>query len=143
MRFGKLILFFLFVLCGVGCPTLPDAPPVYDEEVVLAVWDLLDDYYGSETFFECELLPVHDGEIRIIKPYGISRIAVVGYSRSEAVPIVFRAVQSNPGENEFLVRGTMLLFHPSHENQRLFVAWVPRVSEIELCVEPQECESHR
>jgi len=129
MKFGSLILSFLLAFCAVGCRTVPEPPSLYDEEVVLRVLEVLDDYYESETFFECEHLPVRDRRIRIIKPYGVSRIAVVAHSRLESMPLVFRAVASNPGEDEVVIEGTTLYFHPCREKQSLFVAWVPHVSD--------------
>jgi hypothetical protein len=131
MKFGRLILSFLLAFCAIGCRTFPEPPSLYSEEVVLRVWDVLDDYYGSEAFFECELLPVRGKMIRIVKPYGVSHVAVVAYSPAEDMPVLFQAVQSNPGENEVVIEGTTLHFHPCREDQRLFVAWVP-----DLCRKP-------
>jgi hypothetical protein len=122
-----LLLSFVLYFLSVSCGTVPDPPP-YDEEAVLNVWDVLDEHYGRETLFECEIHTVRSGQIRIAKPYGISRIAVVGYSSTDDAPIFFRNVPADPGENEFVAEGTTLSFHESHEGQGLFVVWVPEPS---------------
>lgn len=120
--------FFVLSLLAVSCGNTPVAPPLYDEEAVLKVWDVLDEHYGRETLFECELHTVRSGQIRIGEPYDISRIAVVGYSSAAEGPVLFRNVPSDPGENEFVAEGTTLSFHESYEGQGLFVAWVPEPS---------------
>jgi len=122
--------FFVLWLLVVSCGNVPDPSPLYDEEAVLRVWDVLDEYYGTETLFECELHTVHSGQIRIAKPYDISRIAVVRYSSADGVPILFRPVPTDPGDNEFVGEETTLCFHESYEGQRLFVAWVPQHSPV-------------
>ena len=117
---------FVLSLLVVSCGNIPDQSPLYDEEAVLRVWDVLDEYYGRETLFECELHTVHSGQITIPRPYDIEQIAVVGYSSTDDMPILFRVVPSDPGENEFVARGTTLSFHESYDGQKLFVAWVPQ-----------------
>ena len=121
---------FVLSLLVVSCGNIPDPSPPYDEEAVLRVWDVLDEYYGRETLFECELHTVHSGQITIPRPYDIEQIAVVGYSSTDDMPILFRVVPSDPGENEFVARGTTLSFHESYDGQKLFVAWVPQPRSV-------------
>jgi hypothetical protein len=123
MKALRLLASLLILLCLIGCHTAPEQPSLYDEEIVLRVWDALDSHYGSEAFFECEYLPVVNGRIEIIKPYAISGLLAVSHPPSAAKPELFRVVESNPGENEVVIRGTSLHFHQSREGQSLFVAW--------------------
>lgn len=132
MKYRRLLLVFLLGAGAVGCRLLPALPTFYNEEVVLGVWDTLDAHYGSETFFECEYLRVRDGRIEIIKPYAISRIAVVAYSPRVNRVRLFRAVPSNPGKDDFVNEGTTLRFNSCRENQNLFVAWIPDLSGARL-----------
>jgi len=132
MKPSRFLTSLLIFLCVIGCHITPKRPSLHDEEIVLRVWDALDTRYGTETLFECEYLPVTNGRIEIIKPYCVSDIAVVTHSPSGTEPKFFRAVGSNPGENEFVIRGNCLLFHPSHEGQSLFVAWKREQPETSL-----------
>lgn len=143
MRRRRLLTSILVALCVFGCRLLPEPPTLYDEEVVLRVWDSLDVHYGSETFFECEYLPVLDGKIEIIKPYGISDIAVVSYSPSANKTTFFRVVTSSPGENEVVVEGTTLRFHSCHEGQSLFVAWKREPPEGLAAIRTKKDESEK
>jgi len=122
----------LAALSAAGCRALPQSPSIDSEKIVLRVWDTLDAYYGSETSFECMYLPVLDGRIEIVKPYAISKVTVLGCSPVTGRLRPFRLVRSNPGENEFVIEGTTLYLHPCHENQSIFVAWVPDLSEATL-----------
>ncbi|MDP2896933.1 MAG: hypothetical protein Q8Q12_10290 [bacterium] len=124
------VAFFGLWLLVVSCGTVPDPPPLYDEEAVLRVWDVFDEHYGADTLFECELHTVRSGQISIHRPYEIGHIAVVGYSSTDDAPILFRVVPSAPGENEFVASGATLSFHESYEGQKLFVAWVPQHSPV-------------
>ncbi len=123
------VAFFGLCLLVVSCGTVPD-PPLYDEEAVLRVWDVLDEYYGRETLFECEFHTVHSGQISILRPYDIEQIAVVGYSSTDDMPILFRVVPSDPGDNEFVASGVTLSFHESYDGQKFFVAWVPQPRSV-------------
>jgi hypothetical protein len=129
MKYKNLILIFLLAAFVLGCQTVPDPTSVYDEEIVVRVWDLLDAYYGNQSFFECEYLAVRNGKIEVARPYPVSDTVVVGYSRSTNETWLFRPVSSNPGENEVVVDGTTLRFNPCHESQTVFVAWIPQVDK--------------
>ncbi len=132
MKYRKLLLVSLLAASAIGCRLLPALPTFYSEEIALRVWDTLDAHYGSETFFECEHLRVLDGRIEIIKPYAISRIAVVAYSPRANRVRFLRAVRSNPGNDEFVIEGKTLRFNSCRENQNLFVAWIPDLSGMRL-----------
>ncbi len=138
MKALSLLTSFLIFVCLIGCRTAPEQPSLYDEEIVLRVWDALDSHYGSEAFFECEYLPVVNGRIEIIKPYAISDLLAVSHPPSAAKPELFRVVESNPGENEVVIRGTSLHFHQSCEGQSLFVAWKRDVPRPKAGLSPQE-----
>jgi hypothetical protein len=129
MKYRKLITPLLLAVLVAGCRVLPEPAALYNEEIVLQVWDALDAYYGSDAFFECEYLRVHGGKIELTKPYPISDIAVVQHSSSTppaAGVKLFRPVLSHPGQNEVVIEGTTLHFNPSYENEKLFVAWKPQ-----------------
>ncbi len=139
MRSLNRFLSFLIFVSLVGCGTVPEPRWAYDEQVVLRVWDTLDLHYGSDSFFECEFLPVVNCEIRIIKPYRLHDITVAEYSPSANEVRLFRSVASNPSEYEVVVEGTSLIFHPCHENDCLFVAWMPDVPDYVLQERQGEC----
>lgn len=122
-----LLVFLVLYLLAVSCGTVSD-PPLYTEEAVLKVWDFLDEHYGRETFFECDIHTVHKGQIRVVRPYDISRITVVGYSSLDDGPVLFRLVLTDPDVAEFVVKEKTLSFYESYEGQRLLVAWVPQPS---------------
>jgi hypothetical protein len=119
------ILVAVTILLSTGCSVVPEPPSLYDEEVVLRVWDALDLRYGGDAFFECEYLTVVEGRIEIIKPYPISEIAVATYLPPSDQPEFLRRVESTPGEDDFALEGTTLRFHPCHNDRNLFVAWIP------------------
>ncbi len=131
MKFRRLVLVFLFVAGAIGCRVFPEVPGLYNEDIVLRVWDALDAHYGSEIFFECEYLTVLDGRIEIVRPYPVSDIAVVAYALRANEIRFFRPVRSDPGESEFVVEGTTLRFNSRYENQTLFVAWIPDLSGVQ------------
>ena len=122
------ILIAMTILLSTGCSVVPEPPSLYDEEVVLRVWDVLDLRYGEDVFFECEYLTVVEGRIEIIKPYPICEIAVATYSPQSGRPEFLRRVESTPGDDDFAIQGTTLRFHPHHNDRSLFVAWIPDLS---------------
>ncbi len=126
MRQALLIPFLLY-LVSVSCGTVPDPLPCR-EEGVLPVWDLLDEHFGADTLFECKMYTVRRGRIDVAGATDLSRIAVVGYSSADHTPILFRAVPSAPGEDEFTATGGTLRFHESCNGRTLFVAWVSKAS---------------
>jgi len=132
MKRPGLVFVLLLGAAALGCHIIPEAPPPYDEEVVLQVWNALAAYYGENLVFECEYLRVHDAKIQVAKPYLFSDIAVVTYFPRTRRIRFFRRVCSDPRPNEFSVDGSALRFSPPHEGQNLFVAWVPDLSEAPL-----------
>jgi len=132
MKHRGSMLVFLVSVAVMSCRMLPELPAPHSEELVLRVWDALDSHYGGGISFECDYLRVVKGRIEIVKPYGISDITVVAYSNRANRVRFFRAVRSDPGENELVIKGKTLLFNSCRENHRLFVAWIPRLSETQL-----------
>lgn len=138
MKYRGLIVALLVAAAAFGCRILPEPTTLYNEEIVLRVWDSFDARYGSEIFFECEYLPVLEGRINIVKPYGISDVVVATCSPPTGDVKFFQPVESNPGPDEVVVAGTTLRFNAFHEGQNLFVAWIPHASATNVSKRKQE-----